>query len=122
MTRQLVSIQQIEKAKREEKIIHMTAAQVMKDFAQFGVHLHFSGDTTRAYEELFEQLLPVIRRMTESGSRKLQALLYQIDVNPGKLRIFKGNSDEAEHITQAILERELVKVLTRLYFSEKSQE
>lgn len=122
MTRQLVSIQQIEKGKREEKIIHMTAAQVMKDFAQFGVHLHFSGDTTRAYEELFDQLLPVIRRMTESGNRKLLALLYQIDVNPGKLRVSKGNADEVEQITQSILERELVKVLTRLYFSEKRQE
>ncbi len=122
MTHHLVSTRQIEKAKREEKVIHMTAAQIMKDFAQFGVHLHFSGDTTKAYEELFDQLLPVIRRMNESGNRKLQALLYQIDVNAGKLRVSKGNTDEAEQITQAILERELVKVLTRLYFSEKSQE
>ena len=122
MIRHLLSIQQIEKAKREEKIIHMAAAQVMKDFAQFGVHLHFSGETTRAYEELFDQLLPVIRRMTISGNRKLQAILYQIDVNPGKHSTSKEKTDEAEHITQTILERELVKVLTRMYFSEKSQE
>ena len=121
---QLISKSQLERSKREEKFIFLTAEQVRKDFAMFGMEVVFSGNTNFAYEELFEQLKVYIDQLLNDNYEKLMSLLYQIDLSEKELT--KKDPDYqfetiAEIVTHKILERELKKVLMRTYFKEKGQ-
>lgn len=122
---QLISQSQIERSKKEEKFVLLTAEQVRKDFAMFGMDVEFSGNVRFAYEELFDQLKVYIEDMLSTNSEKLMSLLYQIDLSEKELS--KNDPDYqfesiAEIITHKILERELKKVLIRTYFKEKGEE
>lgn len=102
------------------EIIEKTAMQTIKDFALFGIQIDFPENLTYAYKELYEQLNKQIEEMLALNSSKLLSLLYQIDIPEKKIRLeAKENSqrDLSEVITELILERELKKVLTRIYFS-----
>jgi hypothetical protein len=111
----------LEKARKQEEIVLLTAAQVMKDFAGFGIDIHFSGNPGTAYEELFQQLTGQVGKLVETNFLKLKALLYQIDVaeRPVEKALTDG-STYAEQLAERILDREFMKVLTRLYFRQSS--
>jgi hypothetical protein len=113
---------QLEKAKREEEIIRLTAEQVVRDFTRFGLEVNFSGKASQAYEELFDQLKQHIQVLMDTQSGRIEALLYQIDVNQKKASRVIGSKQASEELTEMILERELIKVLTRLYFKENPPE
>jgi len=121
---QLISQSQIERSKKEEKFVLLTAEQVRKDFAMFGMDVQFSGNVTFAYEELFDQLKVYIDKLLSDDSEKLMSLLYQIDLSEKEL---SKNDPQLqfetipEIVTHKILERELKKVLIRTYFKEKGQ-
>ena len=121
---QLISKSQLERSKREEKFIFLTAEQVRKDFAMFGMEVVFSGNTNFAYEELFEQLKVYIDQLLNDNYEKLMSLLYQIDLSEKdltkKVPDYKFET-VTEIVTHKILERELSKVLMRTYFKEKGQ-
>jgi len=121
---QLISQSQLERSKKEEKFVLLTAEQVRKDFAMFGMEVQFSGNVNFAYEELFDQLRVYIEHLLSSDSEKLMSLLYQIDLSEKEL----SKNDPhlkfetiPEIVTHKILERELKKVLIRTYFKEKGQ-
>ena len=121
---QLISQSQLERSKKEEKFVLLTAEQVRKDFAMFGMDVQFSGNVNFAYKELFEQLKGYIDKLFNDDFEKLMSLLYQIDLSEKELA--KNDSDVQfetvpEIITHKILERELKKVLIRTYFKEKGQ-
>ncbi|MCB2197153.1 MAG: hypothetical protein KQH79_14935 [Bacteroidetes bacterium] len=121
---QLISKSDIERSKKEEKFVLLTAEQVRKDFAMFGMEVRFSGDVTFAYEELFNQLKVYIEDLLSSDSDKLMSLLYQIDLSEKELAKNDPNvqfETVPELVTHKILERELKKVLIRTYFKEKGQ-
>lgn len=121
---QLISKSDIERSKKEEKFVLLTAEQVRKDFAMFGMEVRFSGDVTFAYEELFNQLKVYIEDLMSSDSDKLMSLLYQIDLSEKELAKNDPNvqfETVPELVTHKILERELKKVLIRTYFKEKGQ-
>jgi len=119
---QLISQSQIERSKQEEKFVLLTAEQVRKDFAMFGMDVVFSGNVSLAYDELFTQLKVYIENLLNDNYEKLMSLLYQIDVSQREL--VKPDTSQnfetvPEIITHKILERELKKVLIRTYFKEK---
>jgi hypothetical protein len=121
---QLISKSDIERSKKEEKFVLLTAEQVRKDFAMFGMEVRFSGDVNFAYEELFNQLKVYIENLMSSDSDKLMSLLYQIDLSEKELAKNDPNvqfETVPELVTHKILERELKKVLIRTYFKEKGQ-
>lgn len=121
---QLISKSDIERSKKEEKFVLLTAEQVRKDFAMFGMEVRFSGDVNFAYEELFNQLKVYIDDLMSSDSDKLMSLLYQIDLSEKELAKNDPNvqfETVPELVTHKILERELKKVLIRTYFKEKGQ-
>ena len=121
---QLVSKSEIERSKKEEKFVLLTAEQVRKDFAMFGMEVNFSGDVDFAYEELFDQLKVYIEELLSTDSERLMSLLYQIDLSEKELSKNDPNlqfETVPEIITHKILERELKKVLIRTYFKEKGQ-
>jgi hypothetical protein len=115
----IIKKEEIERAKYDAEIIKLTANQVIKDFMQFGMDVSFSGDIYSAYDELFDQLDVHIANLLNTSYQRLMSLLYQVDVGEAKLAKLIDNrpgSSISEVITEAILERELLKVLTRLYF------
>ena len=117
MTKSLLSKEEIEKSKLNEQIIRETAQQVVKDFRTFGIDINFPDDLQFAYNQLYDQLKLYIAQLIETNPEKLSALLYQIDIDEKKMK----NPDvelfhEHEWISEIILEREFVKVLTRHYF------
>jgi len=121
---QLISQSQLERSKKEEKFVLLTAEQVRKDFAMFGMEVNFSGDVNFAYNELFDQLRVYIEDLMSADSEKLMSLLYQIDLSEKDLSKNDPNyqfETIPEIVTHKILERELKKVLIRTYFKEKGQ-
>ena len=112
---------ELENYKKKEEIIKLTAEQIIKDFNQFGLEVSFSGVVQYAYNELYEQLLEHVIDLLNRNTQKLYALLYQIDLSENKIRnIFADNPEKnlSEIITELILDRELKKVVTRIYFKE----
>ena len=112
----------LKKYHNDKETVRKTALQVMKDFASFGFSVEFPGELRMAYDELFDQLSPVISDLINTNVSKLYSLLYCIDLNEKLIQ--KGIAemkDLSPHdvITHLILERELKKVLTRDYFSKK---
>lgn len=108
---------------KDREIVRKTALQVAKDFATFGFDITFPDNLLMAYDELFDQLAPVIRDLIEIQSGKLYALLYTIDLSEAAIRkgtAEMGDMDLSDAVTHLILERELKKVLTREYFSRNS--
>ena len=121
---ELISKSELERSKREEKFVLLTAQQVKKDFAMFGMQVDFSGNVNFAYQELFQQLNIYVSDLLNTNYEKLKSLLYQIDLSEKELTRPDSNiqfSSISEIITHKILERELKKVLIRTYFKEQGQ-
>jgi len=117
MSNKLIPKSEIERSKLDEKIVMETAQQVMKDFSGFGMHIAFPEDLHYAYDELFVQLSRIIEELLHTNPEKLSALLYHIDLDEKKLSdMGKETWVEHEWISNLILEREFLKVLTRNYF------
>lgn len=108
----------IEAFRNRAEIIRLTAEQVIKDFALFGVEIIFTGNLINAYDELFEQLNESLVVLLNSDYSKLLSLLYHIDINEKDLnnRLASMSEEPSEIITEMILERELKKVIIRKYY------
>lgn len=107
----------------KEDIVRETAAQIMKDFALFGIQISFSGKIESAYDELLEQLVNQINTLLENDDKILLSVLYQVDISEKDLRKTKldfPTYDQVEVIAHQIIARDLKKVLTRRYFKSKS--
>lgn len=112
----------LEKYYDKEDVIRQTANQVLKDFALFGIQIDFPENINYAYKELYVQLEEKIEGLLALNNQKLLSLLYQIDIPEKKIQ--RSASAEPERnlsdvVTELILERELKKVLTRLYFKQQ---
>ena len=123
MSSEIIRKEDIEKYKREKEVIRLTAEQIIKDFALFGIEIKFSGILEWAYEELFNQMLKHITHLMAYDHQKLLSLLYQIDLSEKKVIEEYTRDHEIlynEVLTRMVVEREIVKVLTRLYFKDKT--
>jgi hypothetical protein len=112
----------IELYKHRTEVIRQTVAQVIKDFAMFGMDIEFTGNTEMAYNELFIQLSQHIGRLIETDYGKLYALLYQVDLSERKILDSVTDHPEFSHaevITELVIHRELKKVLLRNYFKNQ---
>lgn len=103
-------------------LIKATADQIIKDFEMFGMEIKFSGNPYNAYEELFDQIEPQIKKLIDSNRSKFLGILYRIDLNDEQVKkAVNENSSEpfSEIITDLIIKRELQKVVIRNHY--KSQ-
>ena len=110
----------IEKYRHDLEIIRLTADQIIKDFELFGREIKFSGNELTAYEELKNQIAPVLAELYQNKASTFQSLLYRIDVSEKKFRELLNESaktDFKEALAEAIIQREFQKVLTRKFFS-----
>jgi hypothetical protein len=104
-------------------LLEKVVAQINKDFRLQGFDVGFSGEGETAYQELTDQLKPVVEYMLENQTEKFWNLVYGIDLSEAKVRrILFGKDEEIDAIqelTDLILKRELQKVVIRLHYSGK---
>jgi len=121
----LISSHELIKSRKNLEIIQITAKQIQKDFQLFDETISFSGKEENAYKELSQQILPIIDRLLNLDSARFFSLLYTIDVKEKVIKdlLFSEDKDKnpSKEITELIIERELLKVLTRKYFSEQNK-
>lgn len=113
----------IQRYHNDEQVVKKTAEQIIKDFGLFGMEVTFPENLHMAYNDLFDQLAPYILQLMNGNRTKFYSLLYRIDLNESAIK--KGSLEMHDlplHdvITHLILERELKKVLTRMYFSRNT--
>ncbi len=110
----------IEKYRNDLEIIRLTAEQVIKDFEIFGQEIKFSGNELTAYEELKNQLAPLLLKLYQNNSSTFQSLLYRVDISEKKFRELLEQSTTGNfsaQLAEAVIQREFQKVLTRKFFS-----
>ena len=124
-------------------ILNETAQQAIKDFGMNGTEINFFGNTENAYEELFSQILPLVEKLvneknspllrrgvgptkgTDSVSHRrgeaFYNLMYRIDISESQIKKAIEESKDKSFsavVTDLILKRELLKVITRRSFSK----
>ncbi|HEY5463350.1 MAG TPA: hypothetical protein VIJ95_08840 [Hanamia sp.] len=70
-----------------------------------------------------EQLIPLINELINKDFHALVQLLYRIDVDEKKIKVYLNqniNKDSAPLIADLIIERQLQKMQSRKYFSNRN--
>ncbi len=111
----------VSKYRDKVEILRQVAAQIEKDFYQFGFEVKFSGEPADAYNELFAQINEHVAYMLSQDYHRLVLLLYQIDLSEKEIiknELKYPNVDKHQLLSEMIIQRELKKVLIRNYFKE----
>ncbi|MBL4668907.1 MAG: hypothetical protein JKY30_06550 [Flavobacteriales bacterium] len=101
-------------------LLKKVVEQIKKDFDWFHFEITFTGKEESPYQELYNQILPLIDELLNDDYPKLMAMLYRIDLDEEFLnKKLKENHhvDTDEVITDLILKRELQKVVIRVAYS-----
>jgi hypothetical protein len=110
----------LEKYRYDLEIIRLTANQVIKDFDIFGHEIKFSGNELTAYEELKNQLSPLLFNLYRNNTSSFQSLLYRVDVSEKSFTELIRNASPENfpgQLADLVIRREFQKVLTRKFFS-----
>ncbi|MCZ4695642.1 hypothetical protein DWB61_13190 [Ancylomarina euxinus] len=111
----------VSKYRDKVEILKQVAAQIEKDFYQFGFEVTFTGVPENAYNELFSQIIEHVGFMLSQDYHRLVLLLYQIDLSENEIlknELKYPNVDKDQLLSELIIQRELKKVLIRNYFKE----
>ena len=104
----------------QEEIIKATAQQIIKDFAEFGFEINFSGNTANFYTELFAQMEESVKDLIANQQTKFYSFLYRIDISNKEMALYEqemAGQPKSTIITELIIHREIKKVLYRIYYS-----
>jgi hypothetical protein len=97
-------------------LLQQVADQIIKDFGMLGMEIHFSGNPSLAYTELFGQVNAHLEGLARSNKQKYLSLLYRIDLSEqqvGKALADNPGDPFSAAVTDLILKRELQKVVLR---------
>ena len=85
-----------------------------------GMEIKFSGEAGNAYKEFFSQILPLIEKLQKENFQNFYNLMYRIDISESQIKNTVEQAKDksfSEVVTDLILKRELLKVVTRRSFS-----
>jgi hypothetical protein len=119
MTLPVFTKDELQKATQKEDLILAAANQVIKDFAEFGLEVHFSGNSASFYEELSAQLEVHVQHLISENYSGFMGLLYRIDIGSKEIAQYEEDMKGfpyARIITELIIHREIKKVLYRAYY------
>lgn len=103
-----------------ERSMADTVAQLKKDLNSSGLYLHEESEDADAIRTALEHL---VEHLLEHSTEKLFALLYRIDLPESEIAAYlhpDHKGDPTGLIAQAILARELKKVVIRNYLTTRS--
>ena len=95
--------------------------QIQRDFDMTGISFEGNSKPLKVYAELYSLLLKNIHRLVKEDHKQFKSLLYRIDVSENSIhrKMALGNDLKLEEeISKLIIERCLLKVLTREKFSQ----
>lgn len=101
-------------------LLEKVVTQLKKEFNWVSLEINFVGKDITPYQELYQQVLPLIDDLLNNDYIKLLSLLYRIDIDEDFLnKKLKENphADTDEIITDLILKRVLQKVIIREMYS-----
>lgn len=102
-------------------LLEKVVTQIQKDFNWFSFSITFNENAESSpYQQLYQQILPLVEEMLNDDYIKLMSLLYRIDIDEEFLnRRLKENqqADTDEVISDLIIKRELQKVIIRAAYS-----
>ncbi len=113
----------LKEATSKNDLIKKTAAQIIKDFAEFSLNISFSGHLESFYEELYNQMHPAIGKLMDEQYSLFLHFLYRIDVSEKEVRQYQiemGDAPYLDALTELIIHREMKKVMIREYFKAHS--
>lgn len=97
-------------------LLEKVVIQLKKEFNWFSFTITFVGKEITPYQELYQQVLPIIDTLLNENYPKLLTMLYRIDIEEDFLnKKLKENphADTDEIITDLILKRVLQKVIIK---------
>ena len=102
-------------------LLEKVVEQIQKDFNWFNFNISYDDDVEKTpYQQLYDQILPLVDELLNDDYPKLLAMLYRIDLEEDFVnRRLKEipNADTDEVITDLIIKRELQKVIIRMQYS-----
>jgi hypothetical protein len=101
-----------EKYAEDKEIIRLTIEQIQKDFGSYLPEIMLSENASSIFDELKNQLEPVLKSLYKNNRNLFVAILYKIDVKMSDL-----SSENFAEMAEKIIQREFKKVLTKKYFS-----
>lgn len=114
--------QQLGDFNNNRELVEGTIRQINKDFASTGIQIPESLDNN-VYQTIFETLRPLLEDLYENQLEKFYALMYTIDVDRLKINraFLKPTLSLAyDEITDLIIQREILKVATRIWFKNQN--
>ena len=98
------------------EVLQDTVAQLRKDLALSAENFPTPNVGENAFEELRQQVLPVLEGLTAQGAHALQVAMYRVDIPETHLRRTMARGGSHALAGECVL-RALQKVLTRLRFA-----
>lgn len=100
--------------------VEETAQQLIKDFTILDIPLSFQPSAENQYQDLFDQARSTIKDLFEKNYHVFLNLLYRIDLPEAELNKLINNPSSPnlyDEITELVLRREFMKVVTRHLYS-----
>jgi len=105
----------------DQSYLEKTHAQIQRDFEMCGFTFNVDNTLITNYSKLFHLLLERLEELSTTGNTSVKNLLYRIDVSEKAIlnRMARVQDAEFEEVlTTLIIERSLLKVLTREKYSQ----
>lgn len=115
-----VQLQALKQYYLNERFMAETVQQLHKDLQSSGLAL--DEDISADPDKMLEALKQLVQVLLEESTERLFALLYRIDLSENEVSAFlhpDHKGDPATSIAQAIMDRELKKVIIRNYLSQQ---
>ncbi|MDF1671959.1 MAG: hypothetical protein P1U41_00505 [Vicingaceae bacterium] len=124
MSLSIPKLTELQEYYNRQDLLEKVVEQIQKDFNWFSLEIKFSNKPElSAYQELYQEILPLIDEMLNDDYIKLMGMLYRIDIDEEFLnRKLKEtpNADTDEVITDLIIKRELQKVIIKQLYSSNN--
>jgi hypothetical protein len=99
------------------EIANETLLQIKKDFGSYGESIPSEVDANSGYDFVQNKVIQVLSDIIDNNRSALSPILYQVDLNESVYRsLDKNTEDYTEKLADALIIRELKKVITRHYF------
>jgi|TARA_Y100000385_G_C13109780_1_gene652065 hypothetical protein len=110
--------------KTRKEVLEKLLQQINKDL-ELNLQIEWEKYGTLLYQEIIDQVAPVIEKLIRQGNGRVEQLLYKIDVSELKVKEAIDSASEtnpAVIFTHLIIERELQKVVFKLVYSKSINE
>ena len=119
-----ISVEKLELAQGDQELILSTIAQIQKDFSRAQIELNLNLEKKIDYSELMTLMSDIVSHQLEVNYSTFFSALYLLDIPENKVKeaLFSDNKENVlEQISRLIINRELIKVLTKKHYAQSSK-